>query len=70
MGARFVARLIDRDFVEYRSRRTGITYKIGPDLSEYGNPKGFTAEAPGLLILGNSRYEVLSLIEVADDQVL
>lgn len=69
MGALFVAKSLDCDFVEYRSRRTGIKYKIGPDLSEYGNYGGFTAEAKNLLIISHSKDELFSLIEVADAQI-
>lgn len=50
---------------EYRSRKTGVTYSVGPDLSEFAVDE-FTAEADGLIIIANSRREVLSLVELAD----
>lgn len=50
---------------DYRSRRTGVTYAVGRDLSEYAN-FGFTVSSPGMVILTDSREKALSLIELAD----
>lgn len=50
---------------EYRSRRSGVTYSVGEDLSEYAC-YGFSVESPELVILTNTRERALSLIELAD----
>jgi hypothetical protein len=67
-AALFVAKPLDGDRTEYISRRTGTRYIVSPDLifSEYVNPDGFIAEAPGLICISGSKSELLSLIELAD----
>lgn len=65
-SALFVAKQIDRDRVDYISRRTGIRYTIAPDLSEYGNPGGFEATSPNNLFISQSKSELFTLIELAD----